>query len=68
MSESEIIPYRTKVRCKSCGHVWKPRSQRPYQCPRCWKIHTWEVVNEFDKLRQILKGPRLETGVPSAHG
>ena len=61
---SEIIPYRTKVHCKNCGHMWKPRSKHPHQCPRCWEADTWDVVDEMDVMRWKVKEPQLLTGVP----
>ena len=31
-------------KCKYCGHVWTPRTDRPVQCPSCHRTKWWRIA------------------------
>ena len=35
---------KTSLRCKKCGHTWKPRIREPNECPHCRTSVGWEKV------------------------
>jgi Zn finger protein HypA/HybF involved in hydrogenase expression len=49
----KIIPRKTRVRCKDCGHLWIIRRKELGVCPRCWHKNL-EVVIDFTSMRERL--------------
>ena len=36
----------TELKCKKCGHTWKPRQEEVRQCPKC-KSAWWDEDNSI---------------------
>jgi len=50
----ELLPI-VKLRCWSCGHIWKPRNEvLPVCCPRC-KTYNWREDRLKDEYQKQLK-------------
>jgi hypothetical protein len=53
LTGKEIPKWRRKtwLRCKKCGHTWKPRISNPNECPRCRRNDGWVRITA-NRLRK----------------
>lgn len=52
-----LTPYRTRVRCRDCGHEFTIRKHKLQLCPHCWNKNL-EIIGDLSPKRPSPPKPK----------